>query len=277
MRRLRRAALGALAATLGSCSLPTAPEPIASPANRCSAELECTTSVCCYDGALQSSDVRYSRLLLEIIVPGTGSEAAGPRIYQWVDVSNLPNAPLVLELPRRRVAQGRLRAFERESMNCYEGAQSTVPVRITLTPREQLLGLAVVPYVSTSRLDRNSEEHLFQVEAPPGRYDVHVESLATDCDVAPQILHDFELVDSLELEESEPEPLNVHVNATVDPITGIGDWNLENWTLDIIHPVTGGEAGRRGCGPPRVSATDSTRRGGRSGDSPPPGRIGPIH
>lgn len=209
----------------------------------CTADADCPAGDCLEEfGICTRRGGDLQTLLFEVTPQASDPVYGGARFLTFLDVSAGPSAGARLDLnvKRRIPVTGRVRAAP-EQQACLTLARSTLPVTLTFTPREQLLGLSLPSYEISTEFDAspNVGEYVFTGSIPPGHYDVYMRpimsALSPDCRAIPQIFRDrsiglMEGGDRLELEQPPPSALTLTIAWTTE---------LEGWQLDMIHPVTG--------------------------------------
>jgi hypothetical protein len=108
-------------------------------------------------------------------------------------------------------------------------------MHLTFNPRERLFGLSASPYEVSTTFNELTQEFEFRGLLPPGRYDVYMRpdstELGDECTAVPQIFRNRVVgYGVFELPQPPPTPLRLTV-----------PWKeeLEGWTVDVVHPVTG--------------------------------------
>lgn len=183
---------------------------------------------------------RLENLLFEVTPQPSDPVYGGARYLTQLDVSQVPAAgePISLNVRPRVSVTGQVVAAP-EQQACLSPGQTTLPVALTFTPRETLLGLSLPSYELVTPSE-NVREYVFRGPLPPGDYDVYMRpltaSLAPDCRAIPQMFRDRSVGlnqgadDRLELLQPPPSTLRLK--------TAWKD-TLEGWQLDIVHPVGG--------------------------------------
>lgn len=256
-------ALGALlwACLLWSCEVQPGP-PLVSrgAAAPCSADADCPDGDVCNAlvQACSSPEGTLSTLLFEVVPQATDPRYGSARYFQLVtglDASS--DEPLVLNVAERVAVQGQVDAAP-EQAACTRG--TSLPVMLTFTPREHLLGLSVPSYVFEARFDEVvTGEYRFSGSLPPGRYDVYMQprpalTLPTGCNLAPQVFRDVAVGGQAGVGPSTGTALSP-AQGSLRLSMGWRD-DLEGWLVDVVHPVTG-----------EVISTRSTLRASRAVDS----------
>jgi hypothetical protein len=210
----------------------------------CASNADCPAGSCLAEfGICTQENGRLSRLLFEVTPQSSDPVYGGARYLAIRDISEAPPAGERVELnvrPRVPVT-GRVTAAP-ELASCLVLARSTLPVTLTFTPREALLGLSLPSYELSTSFDERSafREWTFQGSLPPGGYDVYMRPdftiLGEDCRAIPQLFRDrsigllSEADNRLDLQQPIPSALRLKI-AWKD--------NLEGWRVDMVHPVTG--------------------------------------
>jgi hypothetical protein len=230
-------------------------------ANQCTADSDCGDGAC-WSGACVAHEGSLSALLFEVIPPLSAQGVGGVRFLQTVTDLGRSSEDFRLNLDRVSTVHGFVRAYDSSGQGC--GAGDTLPVEVTLTPREQSFGLPSVSYVARTEAkgvsSSCSKSHPgsttvqeFVVDVPAGQYDVYVAPLssgatgaapppgpdggvAPPCELIPVLIRGrvVEVGDScLSVRPPLPTELSIDVPwpSTAPP--------LEGWTVDIVHPITG--------------------------------------
>jgi hypothetical protein len=207
----------------------------------CNSDADCASGRCLADFDIcVGSEGTLEDLLFEVTPQSSDPVYGGARFLEVQNVAAEVAAgerALLNVRPRERVTGSVVVAEELEA--CLDLALSTLPVVLTFTPREQLLGLSLPSYEISSRFDDRVREYVFEGSLPPGRYDVYMrpdESLPPECRAIPQIFRDqsigldTETDESLDLKQPPPSALRLTI-----------PWQerLDGWTIDMVHPVTG--------------------------------------
>lgn len=213
----------------------------------CASNSDCPSGSCLAEaGICTRASGRLRTLLFEITPQPSDPIYGGAQFLAFQDVSQPPRAgsPLTLNVRPRVPVTGRVLAAPEQSA-CLSLGRTTLPATLTFTPREQLLGLSLPSYELSTVFDPLPEvrEWVFQGALPPGRYDVYMRpnlsqlgsDIGEECRAIPQIFRD-RLVgtvdDAVRLELQQPLPAVLRLDiAWAD--------TLENWSLDMVHPVTG--------------------------------------
>jgi hypothetical protein len=249
---------------LGGCSVRTEDESAAEPtANECSKSDECGEEGHCIAGRCEALEGRLSTVLFEVTAPGSSvsDDFAGLSFLQTR--SDVPLVGGSLELALGDVAEvaGVIEAPPRGRQAC-EYRFYEVPLRVSLTPTERLLGLPATVYtaVAYGSGQCGSDELClrttsFGLRIPPGEYEIHIQSappsdpqdgvapegdLAPLCSVVPQLYRRVQ-IDSGQVDVPlvMPEPLTVllTVHSALDAETGAPE--LGGWVVDLLDPQSG--------------------------------------
>jgi hypothetical protein len=207
----------------------------------CANDGDCPAGSCLSQfGICTRSSGRLENLLFEVTPQPTDPVYGGARYLTRLDVSQnrVAGERLVLNVRPRVPVTGQVVAAP-EQQACLSPGQSTLPVALTFTPREALLGLSLPSYEFVTPSE-NVREYVFRGSLPPGHYDVYMRpltaSLSPDCRAIPQIFRDRAVGmtqgtgDRLELLQPQPSTLRLKTA-----------WKeaLEGWQVDIVHPVGG--------------------------------------
>ena len=195
-------------------------------------------------GICTRPDGQLETLLFEVTPRASEPVYGGARYVTLQNVAEAParGARIELNVPPRVSVSGRVLAAPELASCSLLASRTTLPVSLTFTPREQLLGLNVPSYETQSRFDYspNVREWLFVGSVPPGHYDVYMRldgtQISEECPAVPQIFRDRSVGllqgadDRLELQQPRPFSLRLIIS-----------WedSLDGWRLDMVHPVTG--------------------------------------
>ncbi len=214
--------------------------------NSCERAAECEGGRC-IDGQCRAQQSELSAFLLEVVAPSGTPNIAGVNFTRVV--RDIENARYDIELDHVSRISGLVVLAESDGASCVkdEGAESyppssdgSLPVRITLTPRERLWGLPSPTHsAEVSLLDNETNQYEIALNVPSGKYDIYVEPLGVSdkgCTIPPYLIVDQELVSGdvkLNLQLPPAGPLSV----TIDYPTLKDD--LSQWIVDIIDRDTG--------------------------------------
>lgn len=183
---------------------------------------------------------QLTTLLFEVTPQASEPVYGGARFLKIMNIGESSDvaSPLELNVRPRVPVRGRVLASQ-DQLACLRNAQRTLPVTLTFTPRQRLLGLSLPSYeLSTVFLDRPIGEYEFTGALPPGRYDVYVQpitsALPEDCRAIPQLFRDQTIAEmsGRDLQLQQPPLASLRLNIA---------WrdDLDGWLLDMVHPVTG--------------------------------------
>ena len=204
----------------------------------CKRDTDCGAGSCLYEfGICTRQSGSIDGLLFEVTPQASDPVYGGASFLTLMSVAEPPasGARIPLNVRPRVPVTGRVLAPPEQSA-CLRPGQTTLKVALTFTPREQLLGLSLPSYELLTEWDDTLGEYIFQGALPPGRYDVYMKPIATDCQSTPQIFRDRSVGllggtdDQLELQQQALGVLRLTITWAAP---------LENWQLDMIHPVTG--------------------------------------
>jgi hypothetical protein len=109
----------------------------------------------------------------------------------------------------------------------------SLPVNITLSPRQRLLGLPQQTYNATTGTVLNNGAYTFDLQVPSGEYDIYLSPAARqlDCPVPPQ------LIKGKQISASEIPAFVATPSTTLDLLLHWpkGGASLDGWTADIIE------------------------------------------
>lgn len=216
--------------------------------NTCDNDDACGTGVC-RSGMCQAQSTELQALLLGITPPTGIKMIAGIEFTSVVE--GFEPGPFGYEIQLGNVTQleGKVFGAALDPETCLkdpDGATAnaagdgSLPVRLTLTPRERLLGLPSPPLTAKVQdlKGTGSGSYEFALNVPPGRYDLYFEPLANDgnCVRPPLLMVDQELVPGIvELTMELPVPDSLRVAVRYPKITD----DLNGFTLDVIERDSG--------------------------------------
>jgi hypothetical protein len=230
--------------------------------NSCNADSDCADGEC-WSGACVAHLGTLSTVLLEVTPPTTSVGGLGGVRFLEI-ATNLQGSgeDLRVDLAAPATVHGFVFAYTASSA-CPANGQATVPVAVTLTPREQSYGLSTKSYTAQTELVSLPSNHPcaqklkgatqfneFVVTVPPaGNYDVYVTPAAaaptdagvpeTPCGFVPQLFRNIPVGSGdvcLALPSQAPEDLSLVVQL---PVGASSPASLEGWTVDVVHPITG--------------------------------------
>lgn len=227
--------------------------------NQCSDDSDCAGGVCwAGQGLCVAHQGSLSTLLLEVTPPSNVAGIGGVRFLELLNGFSRSGTDYKLDLHPAATVHGFVRANDpKESCASQESGGVSVPVQVTISPREQAYGLPVVSYVATTRLTSVAgtacasvlkgvqQVDEFEVALPAGKYDIYVSPTATsggDAGVntnsgcVPQLFSNQDASAAcLALSQGSSESLSVAIQTPL----GESDVSLDGYGVDVVHPVTG--------------------------------------
>lgn len=250
---MRLAAVAVTGAGLANCSAsalssPSDGEPPSngSMTNACFEGAPCLGGFCSEAGFCQSATTTLHALLLEVTPPAGTPGIAGVRFMQ--EVPELP-ASGQLNVGLGNISQIKVvvSGIEIPEEQCVPPASTEVPsgtapdgtmsARVTLIPRESLLGIPSPTYAGML-VPGQASTYEVPLLAPPGRYDIHVEPLGIDvgCMRSPYLFVDREIPElDVQLNLQLPIPAKLDLELVYPGFIDV----LSEWQVDIIHRATG--------------------------------------
>jgi hypothetical protein len=205
--------------------------------NTCEDSSECGDGFC-IDSICQASGA-FNTVLFEVTPPAMSGRYTGVPFLKTVYLNKVEVGGVDLSLTSVATVTGTVGPDAKRP--CAAGGALTVPARITFTPTERLLGLAVAPYITSAALDPDSGRYEFRVRVPPGAYDIYVEPDAAaatgECPVVAQLYRRQVVAPALvELPLGLPEPRKLNVRVLWPETQGP---QLAGWTVDVVDPLQG--------------------------------------
>jgi hypothetical protein len=209
----------------------------------CETDRDCSVGRCLSEfGICSRPSGQITTLLFEITPQASDPVYGGARFLKQlsIDRTDASSSWLELNVPPRVPVSGSVVAAPDQSQ-CLPFAGSTLPVSLTFTPRERLIGLSVPSYELSTAFDDVNNVYRFEGSLPPGNYDVYmrpdIANLGENCRAIPQIFRDFRIGGSSDVEQRQlvlQQPSPAALRLTIE-------WedSLEGWMLDMVHPVTG--------------------------------------
>lgn len=221
----------------------------------CQTDASCGRGECLRElGICTRREGQLTTLLFEVTPQASDPVYGGARFLKTMNVGADAevSSPLELNVRPRVPVRGRVLAAPDQLASCLTSARTTLPVTLTFTPRQRLLGLSLPSYeLSTNFLDRPVAEYEFSGGLPPGQYDVYVQPttsiLPEDCRAIPQLFRDqtIEEMSGRDLQLQQPTLASLRLSIAWQS-------DIEGWLLDMVHPVTGEIISNR----VRLSASD---------------------
>lgn len=215
--------------------------------NSCSSDADCVDGVCdagmCRFGAPALSEL--GAVLLEVTPPAGAGAVAGVRFTSLVLPDEL-DMSLDVELPYISHVRGSVTAATVPEDECLPAepdpsalpaADGSVPARISVIPRQRLLGMSTAPLTREIAADASGKYDL-SFNVPPGLYDIYAEPLgATDGCFRPPYLVLSRAIEPGDIDFSLELPVPEKLDVTVR-FPGLID-ALHGWTLDVVDRDTG--------------------------------------
>jgi hypothetical protein len=222
-----------------SCSVALVEESGGSPpVNECTVDSDCSEGTC-EEGICLSPDSEFSNVLLEI-VPNLGVPNVGGLKF-FLELDSLEQK-LDLELPSISEFVGTVKGTDLVPEACVvsdseesveAAADGSLPVRLSLLPRQAVLGLSVSPF--TTEVERGSDaSYGFEIQVPPGEYDMYIEPLVAEgqCARPPYLALNQVLVPgqvTADLDLPTPERLTIRIEREA------GTSSLDGWQVSIVE------------------------------------------
>ncbi|MCH2107746.1 MAG: carboxypeptidase-like regulatory domain-containing protein [Polyangiaceae bacterium] len=243
-------------AVLTGCNVAYDLEEAATSANECQEDSDCGFGIC-DQGVCLATNTDLNSVLVEVTPAASTQKIAGVRFL--LDRGQLEEAPtatesdalrsdVLIELPHVSQVSGTVSGADLRPSSCVDYVEAvaddvapsqdgSLPVRVSLIPRERLLGLTNPAFV-TEVDSGDQRSYSFELSASPGQYDLYVEPLAMagDCVRPPYLVIDQEIAAGevqVELELPEPSRLSLRV-----------DWpdattELDGWTVAVLERDSG--------------------------------------
>jgi hypothetical protein len=197
------------------------------------------------------------KVLLEVVPPmvagnqpGGGSSISSVRylVERELPEDNAERLPLELR-PIVRVTGSVDYAYV-EAQGCLLSSVDSVALEVQFTPSEQLLGLAATTYTSTVALDSLTGPVEFNLNVPPGYYDIYLKSTlgGVTCQPTPRLIRRKPIgVPDEGMPADDPPVGDVHIPFTLAPPSTLkvaikwprDDDALLGWTLAMVDSTTG--------------------------------------
>lgn len=253
-----RLLFGVALLSLGGCSYSDSDEEgsVESSSNSCISSSECVSGSC-VEGICQAGATELDSLLFEITPAGGTEIIAGLSFTQVVDGADIDPRSYDLLLPEVSDITGTLRGAAIDTESCVTNeelpavdleADTALPFRLTMTPRDRRLGLARAPQVAELTVEQTKQEGV-RMAVTPGLYDLYIEPQSTvlvsdpaegelpvGCVRPPFLIVNREIEGgevNLMFEPPQPQLLGVTVRF---PGTAA---DLSEWTVDLIERDTG--------------------------------------
>ncbi len=265
---MRLGELAALLVVMSGCTVSAvdaADDP--RPRNSCDADADCKSGTICRDSVCQDPNGKIESLLLEL-TPPTDSALPHLSLTHRQDVPTT-GGDMTFTIPRPARVRGNLRV-DPDTSDCEPtlpmdgarlvplGADGSLPLSVTLLPRERLLGLPQQLYLASTTGSETSFSYEYELQVPTGAYDVYVVPPRgqTGCVVPPQLYRNQPIDEDIALNPKVVVSKYVTLEKVCDPegaepLVGLRNtvclhikWpkfgaSLEGWVADIIEPLGG--------------------------------------
>ena len=222
------------------------------PKNSCSSNSDCDKTYYCSEGICQDPNALIESLLISATPPSDSALAHLTYVTEVTDVPARPKGDLLIFPGPLRVTG----SLALPADTCYPTFVSvdadhpiltppvgtTLPVAVTLSPHERILGLSQQLYYASAAALNPKGGYTFDVQVPSGNYDIYLVPPPNQltCKVPPQLYRSVSIdsksssaVLPLKLLAVSDLTLTVHFP---DPGDGPG---LKGWIADIVEPVGG--------------------------------------
>jgi hypothetical protein len=237
--------------SLSACSVAALEDTVAEHTqNRCSADVDCGSGVC-DAGECRAREGAFSTVLFEVTAPADANAIAGVRFLKRVERLQPSGGQQDLAVGRVARVTGSLELTKAPDQTCTFDTQASA--RVTFIPTERFLGLATASYATTTHsatASNGSAQRQFNLNLPPGEYDVYVQEAGQAaaaapssaslqrCPFVPKLIRHLQIepgLVTLPLALEAPARLDVTVVWPSEPDSG----GLEGWSIDIVEPVFG--------------------------------------
>ncbi len=252
MSRTLPLALVGLAASLAGCTISAVSNSgDQRPTNQCQSQVDCRSDQLCRGGLCQAAAGELDALLIEVTPP---ADSPVPSLDFTMHLEDVPTSGGELQLPPVLGARVTGNLHLTPTTECVptfpetdgllpSAADLTLPVTVTLIPRERLLGVRQQLYVTSSKyqLDADSPTYLsysFETVVPLGEYDVYVVPVRANngCIVPPQLFRRQSILkDKTELDY----PASNRSTLELTLLWPRSETTLDGWLADIIEPLDG--------------------------------------
>jgi len=265
---LLRIACIALLAQLAGCTV-SAKDGMsnAGPSNTCSSDADCDNGNC-NQQVCQTLNGQLESLLLEVTPPADSALPHIPFVKHLEDVPTSGGRQVISLVHSARVTGFLTPSHQPACVRRFYGLEDnllspstdglSLPVSVTFTPRDGLLGLPTPMYLADATLptiNRGAVEYVFDLQVPAAIYDVYVvpvrhevESMdpsvpAESCRVPPQLFRRQPIgkdpvrqpTDDALLEYTAAATASLELKIVFPQSAG----ELEDWVVDIIEPLSG--------------------------------------
>lgn len=211
----------------------------------------------CGGGICQVTSGEIEHLLLEIVPPMETSSDAKQQQLSSVgylkalsdELANVRSGRLNLELNPIVQVDGTIKLPPRPDECDPPAGEPRATLKLRFTPSETLLGLPATTYSTDAKVSNgpsDEDELEFNVNVPPGRYDIYMQVVdsAPDCGVNSRLYRGRgigldvdagEVIDQAPLELGLSEPSHLSLNV----VWPRNDVTLDDWKIDIVDETTG--------------------------------------
>lgn len=254
-----RAAVFGFALFIFGCDVTLFPEVVRKPtSNVCESQLTCGQDGECVEGRCQTDFTEIPALLLEV-TPAASVETSpgrpaidGMRFTSVIDDFDRGPSGYEINLEHVSAISGAVTAPPLAQTNCVEDPEGegvmdpsgdgSVPARLTLTPRQRLLGLSSPSFTAESDALENVgggvRGYRVALNVPPGRYDIYVEPAISvgGCLRPPFLIVDQEVPPgNVKLDLSLPVPEVIPITVRYPRASD----DLKDWTIDVVQKDSG--------------------------------------
>jgi hypothetical protein len=231
--------------------------------NRCDAETSCGDGSCENDRCVSAS-TSLSTLLFSVTPTSAIHPLAGQTLFRTVNDVPAVGGAYTLALDGLAEVTGSVLAtlpadcdvrFQKlgSDTDYRQAKDDSIPVRLTFSPSERMLGLPVVTSTVLVNLPGDgvppdtygfgaSEDG---VVLPAGKYDVYIEPFAVNelsvtptskvCSIPPELIRGVVFRGGVDLQHRLPPPAHLDLKVKWNERDG----TLEHWLVDMLEPVTG--------------------------------------
>ncbi len=227
--------------------------------NQCDAQSDCASGSC-VGGRCQAMQGFFSTMLVEVSPPASGDPAfAGVSYLHRLDDLDLKGESREIKLAQPVTVTGTV-SFDNDLAACplsfvgdepgstVMASPEGVPVSVSFTPSDRILGVASTEYNAEASLEDPEEifpedyTWSFRVNLPPGDYDIYIRPRAPaagGCQIPPRLVRRYKVEASnllLNLPSTSPA---FTFALTVKWPKASGELALKGWTVEMLDPLTG--------------------------------------
>ncbi len=238
--------LALLAPVLGACAVTEVPAPQSSISqNQCESDADCPGGRC-GDGACVAGSSTLTSLLVEVTPPASFGVLPSVPFYTTLGTNSKLCKHIVLDPIVHLTGTVTLDPSDctphfvdpEDSERLIDPIDGSIPVQVSFSPSTRTRGLPTQTYRShvVSPGAMPSGKHGFDIQVPPGDYDLYIEPFATQdtaCQIPPRLLLKQHVAASgpLDIKLAAPSALTVPVHW---PTGSLGDW-----TVELVDPISG--------------------------------------